>query len=199
MADGSVAITAGSGTPIRVLTGLGTGSADQQVVTLADSGGNLGGTQGGTPTTSDSGVSPLFVRAPSTPVARTATAGNYSLALVDAEGKLIVQQYADPANSWQAALTLTTTTSTAAKAAGAGALRNYVTGLTLSNSSATASLVKVLDGATVIWQAQLGASQAMAYVSFETPLRGTAATAMNVQLGTAVTSVYASLQGFVGI
>lgn len=45
MADSSVAITAGSGTPIRVLTALGSGSADQQVITVADSAGNLfGGT-----------------------------------------------------------------------------------------------------------------------------------------------------------
>lgn len=41
MADTSVPITAGTGTPIRVLTGLGTGSADQQVVSLADQYGNL--------------------------------------------------------------------------------------------------------------------------------------------------------------
>jgi hypothetical protein len=46
MADSSVAITAGSGTPIRVLTGLGTDVADQQVVTLADSSGNLLGGAG---------------------------------------------------------------------------------------------------------------------------------------------------------
>lgn len=46
MADSSVAITAGSGTPIRVLTGLGAATADQQVVTLADSAGNLLGTPG---------------------------------------------------------------------------------------------------------------------------------------------------------
>jgi hypothetical protein len=44
VADSSVAITAGSGTPIRVLTALGAASADQQVVTLADSAGNLLGT-----------------------------------------------------------------------------------------------------------------------------------------------------------
>lgn len=44
MADGVVAITAGSGTPIRVLTGMGAGNADQQVMTLADSAGNLLGT-----------------------------------------------------------------------------------------------------------------------------------------------------------
>lgn len=41
MADSSVAISAGTGTPIRVLTGLGAGTADQQVVTLADQLGNL--------------------------------------------------------------------------------------------------------------------------------------------------------------
>jgi hypothetical protein len=46
VADSSVAITAGTGTPIRVLTGLGAGSADQQVMTLADSAGNLLGTAG---------------------------------------------------------------------------------------------------------------------------------------------------------
>lgn len=44
MADGVVAITAGSGTPIRVLTGLGASLADQQVMTVADSAGNLLGT-----------------------------------------------------------------------------------------------------------------------------------------------------------
>lgn len=47
MADSAVNITAGSGTPIRVLTGLGSATADQQVVTLADSSGNLLGTAGG--------------------------------------------------------------------------------------------------------------------------------------------------------
>lgn len=43
MADATVN-TGASGAPIRVLTGLGAGSGDQQVVTLADSGGNLLGT-----------------------------------------------------------------------------------------------------------------------------------------------------------
>jgi hypothetical protein len=46
MADSSVAITPGVGAPIRVLTGLGTGSADQQVISIADSAGNLLGTSG---------------------------------------------------------------------------------------------------------------------------------------------------------
>lgn len=42
MADSSVAITPGSGVSVRAITGVGSGSATvQQVVTLADSGGNL--------------------------------------------------------------------------------------------------------------------------------------------------------------
>jgi len=53
VAEGNVAITAGSGTPIRVLTALGAGVADQQVVTLADSTGKL---LGATATATQTGV-----------------------------------------------------------------------------------------------------------------------------------------------
>ena len=41
MADSSVAITAGTGTPVRVLTGLGANAADQQVVTVAGYDGSI--------------------------------------------------------------------------------------------------------------------------------------------------------------
>jgi hypothetical protein len=41
VADSSVAITAGSGTPIRVLTALGAGSAGQQVITPAGYDGSI--------------------------------------------------------------------------------------------------------------------------------------------------------------
>lgn len=45
MADSSIAVTAGSGTLVRALTGLGASSnADQQVVTLADLNGFFQGT-----------------------------------------------------------------------------------------------------------------------------------------------------------
>ncbi len=159
---------------------------------------NLGKAQAATPGTTDTGVGMLAVRAPTTPVARTATAGNYSLAVVDAEGKQIIQQYADPTNTWQAVATQTSTTAAAVKAAGAAGIRNYVTGITVSNSSATATLVTILDGATVIWQTWLGAGISLT-MPFETPLRGTAATAVNVNLSVAVTSVYVAAQGYLGI
>lgn len=71
-----MAITAGTGTPIRVLTGLGAGSADQQVVTLADSAGNLLGTPAaGVPVASG------FLE-----VSGSASANNVDLINVDAAG-----------------------------------------------------------------------------------------------------------------
>lgn len=66
MADSAVNITAGSGTPIRVLTALGTASADQQVVTLADSAGTLLGTS----------AAPVPVTAPDTVVTGNITAAS---------------------------------------------------------------------------------------------------------------------------
>lgn len=158
---------------------------------------HLGKAAAATPGSTDTGVAPLFVRATSVPASRS-SAGAYAIGMVDAEGKQIIQQYADPVNTWQTALALTTTTAAALKAAGAAGIRNYCTGVTVSNSSATTTLVTVLDGATVIWQAQVGAGVTVV-VPFETPLRGTAATALNANLGTAVTSVYVSAQGFIGI
>ena len=160
---------------------------------------NLGKAAAAAPSTTDTGMAPLYVRKPSTPAAMTATAGNYSQGVVDQEGKLIIQQYADPTNTWQSSLTLTSTTSTAMNAAQSGSLRNYCTGITVSNASTTATTVKILDGGTTIWQANFPASGAPFFVAFETPLRGTAATAMNAQLGAAVTSVYVSAQGFIGV
>lgn len=68
MADSSVAITAGAGTPIRVLTALGAGSAGQQVITLADSAGNLLGTTAAPIPTRD------LLDAGRTPVVLSATA-----------------------------------------------------------------------------------------------------------------------------
>lgn len=105
MADSSVPITAGSGTLIRALTGLGSASAAQQVVTLADSAGNLLGTTAaplpimpwdpdtvatGTITTTD-----VAVGAPGGAgalVSGTSTAGSYvAMALPGGEASWTVQ------------------------------------------------------------------------------------------------------------
>jgi hypothetical protein len=145
----------------------------------------------------DPGIAALAFRAPATPAARS-TVANYIALMADAEGKLVTAGTADPVNSWQGVATQATTTAVALKAAAATGLRNYLTDLTVTNSSATGTLATVLDGATVIWQGWLAAGQSITQ-QFATPLRGTAATAMNVNSSVAVTSLYAAASGYVGV
>lgn len=93
MATGSVAITAGSGTPIRIVTNAAVdGGADQQVFTLADAAGNLLGTSG-TPipvaTAGDLTVGTITNRTPTsvtTTAASVVTAGTYRAIVFDNQG-----------------------------------------------------------------------------------------------------------------
>ena len=110
-------------------------------------------------------------------------------------GALIVKPYSIPEADWRAALALTTTASTPAKAAGAAGIRNYVTGLQATNNTATPTLLSILDGAAVMWTGNVPANGSI-ICDFVAPLRGTAATALNVQAGTAVTTLHANLQGY---
>jgi hypothetical protein len=111
--------------------------------------------------------------------------------------QLLVKPYGLPETDWQFTSLLTTATATAAKAAGAASVRNYVTAIQYQNTSATASEIQIQDGATAVWRGQAPASMAQpAIVAFPTPLRGTAATALNVQLITTGTNTFVNLQGF---
>jgi hypothetical protein len=140
-----------------------------------------------------------------TAVDTTLIAGDASDLFMTTSGAAVVKPYAMPEVDWQATSGITplaTTTSTAVKAAGAAGVRNYMTGLQLyNNGSATATNVSILDGATVIWTGFLPGftttDQAIPMeVIFPTPLRGTAATAMNIQCGTTAASVFWNAQGY---
>jgi hypothetical protein len=83
------------------------------------------------------------------------------------------------------------------RAAGAAGVRHYVTGLQLRNANATATEFVIKDGATVIWRTDLPANMAGSMeVPFRTPLKGTAATALNVACITTGAKVYCNMQGF---
>lgn len=119
--------------------------------------------------------------------------------------QLVTKPFATSENDWQASSGITalaTTTSTQLVAAGAASIRNFVTGCQIVNTSATVSTtVSVLDGSTVLWTSFLPATTAALQVlpinvDFPTPLRGTAATAMNIQLGTVSANVYYNCQGY---
>lgn len=123
--------------------------------------------------------------------------------LADSNGRLLVYENADPSLQWGATsgtTPLATNTSTAVKAAGAAGIRNYVTNFQFYNTSSTVSTtISILDGATIIWTGYIPAttsSVSIATADLRTPLRGTAATAMNIQCGTTGASVYYNVQGF---
>lgn len=110
-------------------------------------------------------------------------------------GAQIIKQFSIPELDWQNAQSLTTTTAQVARAAGAAGIRNYVTGAQFSNSGASAVDVIILDGATEIWRATV-APNGFVNAVFQTPLRGTAATALNVNLSAAAGTVRANVQGY---
>ena len=115
-------------------------------------------------------------------------------------GALIQKPYAIPEADWQfaCAAPVAVATDVVVKAAGAAGVRNYVTCIQLINTNAVASEVVLKDGAVVIWRGFVGASMvSMVDVQFITPLRGTAATALNFQAITAAASIYVNVQGYV--
>lgn len=79
---------------------------------------------------------------------------------------------------------LTTDDVAVVAAAGDAGIRSYVTAVQLTNSKALANSVTILDGTTELFQVDLAATVgATVEVKFPTPLKGSAATALNVQLG----------------
>lgn len=124
--------------------------------------------------------------------------GDAVTALANTIGAQVELPYAIPESTWQygSSTAITNTTDVAVKAAAAAGIRNYVTGLSFVNTSATGTVIVVKDGSTVIWAgyAQQNVSN---HINFPVPLRGTAATAVNVAALTTAANVYVSAQGYI--
>lgn len=116
-------------------------------------------------------------------------------------GALVSKPFSIPEADWQyagAAGGITGTADVVIKAAAAAGIRNYLTSLDVRNAHATvATEVVIKDGATVIWRQALAAAMAAPVeIVFPTPLRGTAATAMNLACLTTGAQVYVNAQGY---
>lgn len=114
-------------------------------------------------------------------------------------GVQITRPYSIPEGDWQYACTaaIANTTDVVLKAAGAAGIRNYVTAIQVKNTNATATEIVVKDGSTVIWRGHVGANMVNAdEIVFPTPLKGTAATAMNFGCITTGANVYVNAQGY---
>ena len=127
----------------------------------------------------------------------TLAQGDASDIAVTSGQQLLTKQFATSENDWQFTSTLTTAVAVQAKAAGAASIRNFVTGVTIQNTNAVATTFLIQDGATTIFQISLPAMQTTpSHIVFPTPLRGTAATALNVNCGTAAAQVLVNIQGY---
>lgn len=130
-------------------------------------------------------------------VDRTAVANaDISYALGDLLGKQVVLPYAVPELFVSGLATLTGTGDTSVIGAGGAGVRNYITSLSASNTSATATRVDFKDGTTIQVSFYVAASGGGAAQSFPVPLRGTANTAFQAALSAGVTDVRVSAQGY---
>ena len=115
-------------------------------------------------------------------------------------GALIQKPFSIPEGDWQYASAsggIINATPVAVKAAAAAGIRNYVTGFDIKNVSAVATEFLILDNVTPIWRGYLPANMSAAdEITFATPLKGTAATALNVQCVTTGAAVYVNMQGY---
>lgn len=113
-----------------------------------------------------------------------------------AETAIVVRERL-PVDPFQYTGVLTTNTAAAVNAAGAAGIRNYCSSLSFQNTSATATTILLLDGATTIAQWNAPASMAMPYYhTFDPPIRTTAATALNINCGTTGANVLVNASGF---
>lgn len=117
-------------------------------------------------------------------------------------GALIQKPYSIPELDWSYAAAsggITDTSDVPIKAAAAAGLRNYLTVIDIVNAHASVSTeVVIKDGASVIWRSYYKANGTRAQpITFPTPLRSTAATALNVACITTGSAVYVNAQGYV--
>lgn len=155
--------------------------------------------------------SPLIVGG----VVRTATspttliAGDAARATMTSSAAAVVYPYAVPEISWSYAAAangiLNTTTAVTIKAAAAAGIRNYITSIQVfSEALTTATELAIRDGAagTVLWRTKIptGGLPTSQFV-FAVPLRGTAATLLEVVTLTAsgTGAVYFNAQGFTAV
>ena len=130
------------------------------------------------------------------------TAGDTADIITTLTGKVVTAPHALPGQTWSYAAAsggITNTTGVTAKAAGAAGVRNYITRCQVINGHATVSTdVQIRDGAsgTVLWRGFAQAAGGGVTAVFDPPLRGTAATLVEVACGTTGSATYFNLQGY---
>lgn len=129
--------------------------------------------------------------------ASTLAAGDAIRQTFSVSGQLITKENAPGDLDFYVNATVTTNTQTALRAAQASPIRQNVTGLTFQNTNATATTLTIQDGSTTLVTFSVPASMTLpVQLNFPTPLRGTAATALNYIAGTTGSNILLNVTGF---
>jgi len=112
-------------------------------------------------------------------------------------GQLTVKLYAPGDLDFNVNLTVITNTQTQIRAAQAANIRSNITSITYQNTSATATTLTIQDASATLITFSCAASMANpVQLKFPTPLRGTAATALNYTAGTTGANVLLNVMGY---
>ena len=129
--------------------------------------------------------------------ASTIIAGDAIRQTFSVSGQLITKQNAPGDLDFYANATVTTNTQTAIRGAQAAGIRQNVTSVTYQNTTSTATVLTIQDGSTTLVTFSVPASMTEPrQLIFPTPLRGTAATALNYTAGTLGANVLLNVTGF---
>ena len=129
--------------------------------------------------------------------ASTVVAGDAIRQTFSVSGQLVTKENAPADLDFYANVTVTTSAQTAIRAAQASPIRQNVTGLTFQNTNATATTLTIQDGSTTLITFSVPASMTLpVQLDFPTPLRGTAATALNYTAGTTGANILLNVIGF---
>lgn len=133
----------------------------------------------------------------------TVSTGDTADLVMTLDGRVVTLPGAIPENTWNyagASGGITNTTAVTLKAAAASGIRNYLKTMQILNSSAVASEFSVRDGAggTVLFRGYAPATMLVAQnIQFDPPLRGTAATLLEVVMATTATATLVNAQGWI--
>lgn len=138
-----------------------------------------------------------------TAVSITEVDGDVCRVAMTTDGAQTIKPYAVPEVDWTyagASGGIINTADVVLKAAAGASIRNYLTAISITNASANvATEFVVKDGATIIWRGFVGAQtlpNSVVGLTFPTPLRSTANTALNVACITTLGAVYVNAQGY---
>lgn len=124
------------------------------------------------------------------------TGGTAVNAAFDLTGKQIISPYANRENMVRGSQSATGTGATVVIATPGAGIRNYITSLQLSNTSATTVIVTMNDTSAAIFIVPAGGGSNL---TFPVPLVCNANTALTFTVAGGATTIYCSAQGFIGI